>query len=81
MTSKELKLAAHFLQEARDEFANHGCNDVPESVWKDWTIEERQRFIKEYHEYNGDTEEYNPSNLHVEDWAIMAFLSHKLNNA
>lgn len=78
MNKKELQLAAHFLNEASSQYANNGCNDVDESVWSRWTKEERQEFVKGFHEYNGDPEEYDPEYLHLPDFAIMGYLAHKL---
>jgi len=78
MTDKEKILASYFLNLASDEFGNHGCNDVEQSVWNNWTIEERQQFVKEFHEYNGDPEEYDPNFLYLPDFVLMGFLSHKL---
>jgi hypothetical protein len=80
MNTKEKKLASSMLDMASYEFGNHGCNDVNDSVYKDWTLEERRQFIKEFHEYNGDIEEYNENILHLPDFAIMRFLSYKLKN-
>jgi len=81
MTDKEKKLTALFLRLASDEFGNHGCNDVPEKYFEGWTKEERQQFVKEIHEWNGDPEEYNPEFLHTPDFAIFGFLAHKIENS
>ena len=78
MTPNEMKLAAEMLKIADDEFSNHGCNDVDDSVWDGWTIEERQQFVKEFHEWNGDPEEFDPNFLHLQDFCIMGFLAEKL---
>jgi len=78
LTDKEKKLTAHFLELAADEFGNHGCNNVEERVWAGWTIEERQQFVKEFYESNGDPENYDPNFLHLHDYAIMSFLAKKL---
>ncbi len=78
MNQKEKNLLLYFLKLAADEFSNHGCNDVEKSVWKDWDIKEREVFVKEFYEYNGDPEMYNPKFLHLPDFAIMSFLAHKL---
>lgn len=78
LNEKEKQLAAYWLDEASDMYGNHGCNDVEEKVWDGWTKEERQQFVKEYHEYNGDPEEFDPNFLHLPDFAIMGFLAHKL---
>lgn len=78
ISEKEANLISHFLELASDEFSNMGCNDVPESVWDGWTKEERQQFVKEYHEYNGDPEEYDPEFLVLPDFAIMSFLAKKI---
>jgi len=80
MTTKEKQLAAHMLELASDEFSNHGCNDVDASVYEGWTLQERQQFVKEYYEWNGDPENYSPTFLHIGDSSIMSFLSHKLKN-
>ena len=78
MNEKEIKLAIEFLHMASDEFGNHGCNDVEEKLWDGWTKEERQKFVKEFHENNGDPEEYTPDFLHIPDFAIMDFLAYQL---
>ena len=78
MNIKERKLLAYFLELATDEFGNHGCNDVNESVWEDWTLEERRKFVKEFHDYNGDPEYYIEGFHHIPDYAIMGFFAHKL---
>ena len=78
MNPKEIKLAKHFFRMAIDEFDNHGCNDVNERVYEGWTIEERRKFVKEFHEYNGDPEEYNENFLYLGDTSIMGLLLHKI---
>ena len=80
MTTKEKQLAAKMLEMASYEFSNHGCNDVEDSVYEGWTLEERQQFVKEFHEWNGDPEEYSPTFLHLGDSTILSFLAHKLYN-
>lgn len=79
MTTKEKELAAKMLEEAADKMGNAGCNDVEESFWEGWTKEERQTFVKEYHEWNGDLCEYDPEFLELPDYAIADFLAYKLN--
>jgi len=76
MTLKEKQLAAKLLNMASDEFGNHGCNDVADSIYEDWTLEERQQFVKDYCEYNGDPSEYDPEFLHLPDFALMGFMAH-----
>lgn len=78
MTYNEKKLAAQMLEIAGEKFGNHSCNDVDESFYNGWTIEERQKFVKEFHEWNGDPEEYNEKFLHLPDFALMSFLANKL---
>ena len=43
-----------------------------------WTLEERQQFVKEFHEWNGDPEYFNKDWLHLGDSTIMSFLAYKL---
>ena len=78
ISKKELALAAKMLELASDQFSNHGCNDVDENVYDGWTLEERQQFVKEFHEWNGDPEEYEETFLHLGDSTIMSFLAAKL---
>ena len=78
MNEKENALAAKLLKTASEEFGNHGCNDVDESVWEGWTIEERTLFVKEFHDWNGDPEEFTPNFLHIPDFALMDFIADKL---
>lgn len=78
ISKKELALAAKMLELASDQFSNHGCNDVDENVYDGWTLEEIQQFVKEFHEWNGDPEEYEETFLHLGDSTIMSFLAAKL---
>lgn len=78
MTQKEKELTAKMLELASNEFSNHGCNDVEDSVYEGWTLEERRQFVKEFHEWNGDPEEYNENFLHLGDSTLMSFLGYKL---
>ena len=52
ISKKELALAAKMLELASDQFSNHGCNDVDGNVYDGWTLEERQQFVKDFHEWN-----------------------------
>jgi len=78
MNKKEKAIAAKLMQMARDEFGDHGCNDLDSDFWDGWTIDERKQFIREYHEYNGDPEEFDENYLHLPDYAVMGFMAHKL---
>ena len=78
MNTKEKQLAAKMLEMASDEFSNHGCNDIEDSVYEGWTLEERQQFVKEFHEWNGDPENFDKDWLHLGDSTIMSFLAYKL---
>ena len=77
ITKKQLLLAAKMLELASDQFTNHGCNDVEESIFNDWTLEEKEAFAKEYFEWNGDEQE-DRTHLHIGDSEIMSFLAEKL---
>jgi hypothetical protein len=78
INENEIKMAAKFLQTMSEEFANHGCNDVDESFYDGWSLYERRKFVHEFHEWNGDPEEYTPDFLQLPDFALMAFLAYKL---
>ena len=78
INKKELSLAAKMLKLASEQFSNHGCNDVDENLYDNWTLEERQQFVKEFHQWNGNLEEYDETFLHLGDNTIMSFLAAKL---
>jgi len=80
MKEHEKILAVKMLELASENFSNHCCNDVDEKVYRSWTPEERKQFVKEYHEWNGDPEEYDENFLYLPDFAIMDFLAYKLKN-
>jgi len=78
MDKKHLELVAKMLDLASDSFGNNCCNDIEDSIYEGWTLEERRQFVKEYHEYNGDPEKYDENFLHIGDYAIMGFFANKL---
>jgi hypothetical protein len=80
MKIKEIQLAAKMLDKASDVFGEYRCNNVKDSFYDGWTLEERQQFVKEMHDWNGDPEEYDPEIIHMPDFAIMSFLAYKLEN-
>jgi len=77
MNKNEKLLASLMLNIASNEFSNHGCNDVENSVYKNWTPEEKNKFVKEFHEWNGDPEETDDYFLN-NDNMLMSFLAYKL---
>lgn len=78
MNTKEKLLTSNMLRLASNKFSNFGCNDLDEDIWTGWCINERQDLVKEFCEYNGDVENYDPDFLHLSDWLLMEFLAHKL---
>lgn len=78
MTDKEKKLFLTFLEDASDNLSGNTCNDVDDKVWKGWKKSDRINFVKEFHEWNGDPEEFDKNNLHLPDFAILDFLIYKL---
>jgi len=78
MNPKEKAIAAKLLQIARDEFADHGCNDLDSNFWDGWAHSEIVQFVREFHDYNGDPEQFDESHLHLPDYAVMGFMAHKL---
>ncbi len=76
MTPAELRLAADFLRELADRMSNDRCNDweYPE----DWSGDERREFVRQYHEFNGDPEEFDPTRTRLANFCAVALLAHKL---
>ena len=79
MNKKEKLLAAHLLEEASHQFANHGCNDLNMEALG-WNVEERRDLMQRMHEDNGDPEEFDPScdYKYNYDWWVMSFLAKQL---
>lgn len=80
MTDREKHLVAILLDIASNEFSNHGCNDMPENSFLNWTIEEKQALVKELYDFNGNPQDYDPHDLHMlnEDSILMEFFASKL---
>ena len=74
MNIKELELVVCILKEFSSQLADKVCNDTDEALFKNWTVEERHKFVRKYHTWNGDPEEFDPNDLHLPDYAIVAFL-------
>lgn len=75
MTIKEKKLAGHYLCEYASDLGNRGCNDMDESLFEEWSLEERREFVKSASEWNGDPENYDPDFLHLPDFMVVAYLA------
>lgn len=79
MNEKQKALAARLLQLAADEFSNHGCNDLSDSTFKDWTQEEKQEFINDADAWNGGDVELTPDTINqMPDWMAMEVLAYQL---
>ena len=82
MTPKMLKLASVLLNLAADEFANHGCNDMDETLLKaiGFTAEEKQKLAEELSQWNeGRPDPEDPMYFEwIGDHVWMRFLAWKL---
>jgi hypothetical protein len=77
MTEKEQKLAAMMLRDYAEIIGNRCCNDFYFPAG--WDTSEMTAFVKQYHEYNGDPEEYEIGNTRISDFCAAALLAKKLN--
>lgn len=76
LNNKESVLVKYFLEDYSSRLGNDGCND-----WdfpKDWSVREKEEFVKHYHAWNGDPEEYNPKRLNLPNFAVVSFLAYKM---
>lgn len=79
ISKNELLLASALLDIAGDKFGDHGCNDF--NIAPFLNRKEREELIKEFHEWNGDPEEYNDKEAEsglFYDFALMHYLAFKL---
>ena len=78
MNIKEKSLLVEFIDIASDTMSCNGCNDVDEDMYTNWTVGEREKFVKEYHDWNKDSEGFDPKDLYIPDFALISFLGSKL---
>lgn len=76
MNANEQILASKMLEEFSDILAGRGCNDFnfPDS----WTEEEKEVFVRDFHVWNGDPEEFDKDNWYISNFCVAMFLSEKL---
>jgi hypothetical protein len=70
LNEKEIFLASDFLKLLSEMMGNCACND-----WEfpfDWSECEKKQFVKGYHEWNGDPEEYDDNFLSLPDTNLSA---------
>lgn len=76
VTRKELEIIASLLEGHSDHLSNQCCNDYE---WPcNWTDEEKTKFTKEYHDWNGDPEEYTEGDILNSNFSVASFLSSKI---
>jgi hypothetical protein len=76
LTQKELEIVASLLEDHSDYLGNRCCNDYD---WPcNWTDEEKTKFTKDYHDWNGDPEEYTKGDILNSDFSVAAFLASKI---
>jgi len=85
LNEKEVKLLLYFLKDYSDILGNNGCNDLDPLVWKDWSLEEKQEFLKEFHDMNNDPEEYDPEiankKYFIQDFSVLYVLQQRLKDS
>lgn len=76
MRDKENQLAAKMLDSLSDILSNRGCNDFEFPA--NWSKEEKIKFVKGFHYWNGDPEEFDENNLYMADFSVSSFLAERL---
>lgn len=76
MNNKEKAIAIILLDNA----VIGSNNDLPDSdlLFKDFKVSERIQFVKEFHEWNGDPEEFDEQFLYLDNNSILEFLINKI---
>lgn len=70
-------LSSQLLKMAAEKFSNHGCNDLPDGIFKGWTEQDKEQFFKDGAKWNrGDLEMEDLD--HCEDWVAMHICSYVL---
>lgn len=70
MTPEELRLAAHLLDMASEEFGNHGCNDFDMASLA--SPETRDALVAEFY---ADDPDYNPTHVSGPDYRLMDWMA------
>jgi hypothetical protein len=78
MNKAQLIFTANLLEMAANQFSNNGCNDLPVALEAWFTQPEWDALNKEYHDWNGDPEEYKPGRILNHDCLWMDFMAKKL---
>lgn len=78
LNQKEQKLVAALLRMAAEVYSNHGCNDLDDELFEDWTDEEKTKMCRDFHEWNGDPESYEDGDEICQDWLLMDWMAQKL---
>lgn len=81
MTQNQKNLAAKLLGISSEEFSNHGCNDLDEGTFKDWTTAEKAEFLLAGKYWNGADLEISIEDIEtIPDWMAMDILAYQLKN-
>lgn len=71
-----LNMISKLLEMAGDKFSNHGCNDLPDDFFEGMDKDDIKELYQEYHNWNGDPEEYESDKLgYLGDDSLMFFFS------
>ena len=67
----------YLLRRFADDLGDRVCNDFPEQKQFFETVNDHKEFIKAFHSWNGDPEEFDPDREpHIEDFCFTEFLAH-----
>ena len=76
MDDKIRELANKLLCAVAEDMSNNTCNDLPRGTFKGWTSEEKNSFMKEFHKWSGDPEEYKPGRMDIMDYEAVKYIAH-----
>ena len=78
MNKKEMMLLSLFLKECKEEFSNHGCNDVPDEFYSGWSDEEIKEFNHKLNLYNGISDKNDDqyvNDAYYYDWWVLGYFA------
>jgi hypothetical protein len=85
LSEKELKIIMYYREEAIADYADHGCNDLPDSIFRGWLKEEKadlKEGFKEWYNKNNDWEFCGGEDFSVKDIPnddLVKYFIHKYN--
>lgn len=76
INSKELKIMVYYLEEAIADYGDHGCNDLPDNIFRGWTKEEKKELKESFTKWYNSKHDWEFCG--GEDFDVLGIPNHQL---